>query len=124
MERKGWRRCSIPEQMNNQADKPAKSALLHAILGGDVISGDFPYELVNMKVSGKQVSGSPCQALEASWGYRAAQSLFSEKNIIRQEDFQLVWWDEVGAASALYPKMYQVWLTKHVSNFCRNNVQL
>jgi hypothetical protein len=104
--------------MNDQADKLAKSALLHAISGGDVISGDFPFDLVNVKVSGEQVSGSPCQALEESWGYRAAQSLFSEKSIIRQEDFHLVWWDEVGAASTLFPKMYQVWLTKHVSNFC------
>ena len=23
-----------------------------------------------------------------------------------------------------YPKMYRVWLTKHVSDFCGNNVQL
>ncbi len=58
--------------MNNQADKLAKSALLHAILGWVMISGVFPFELVNVKVSGKRVSGSPCQALEASWGYRAA----------------------------------------------------
>jgi hypothetical protein len=103
--------------MNNQADKLAKLALLHAILGGDVISGDFPFKLVNVKVSGEWVSGSPRQALEASWGYRTARSLFSEKNIIRQGDFHLVWWDEVGAASALYPKMFRVWLTTHVSNF-------
>jgi hypothetical protein len=78
-ERKGWRRYSISEQMNNQADKLAKSALLHTILGRDVISGGFPFELVNMKVSDERVSGSPCQALEASWGYRAARSLFSKK---------------------------------------------
>jgi hypothetical protein len=124
VESKGWRRCSIPEQMNDQADKLAKLALLQAISGGDMISGDFPFELVNVKVSGERVGGFPCQALEASWGYCAAQSLFSEKIIIRQEDFHLVWWDGVGAASALYPKMYRVWLTKHVSDFCRNNVQL
>jgi hypothetical protein len=124
VERKGWHRCSILEQMNDQADKQVKSAVLHPISGGDVISSNFPFELVNVKVSGKRVSGSPCQAMEASLGYRTARSLFSEINIIRQEDFHLVWWDEVGAASTLYPKMYQVWLTKHVSNFCGNNVQL
>jgi hypothetical protein len=36
----------------------------------------------------------------------------------------LVWWDGLGAAMTCYPKMYRVWLTKHVSDFCGNNVQL
>jgi hypothetical protein len=35
----------------------------------------------------------------------------------------LVWWDGLSAAMASYPKMYRVWLTKHVSKFCGNNVQ-
>jgi hypothetical protein len=36
----------------------------------------------------------------------------------------LVWWDGLGTAMSCYPKMYCVWLTKHVSDFCGNNVQL
>ncbi len=68
--------------MNNQADKLAKASLLHAILGGNVIKGDFLFELVKIKVSGKQVSGSPCQALESGWGCRPAQSFFSKKDKI------------------------------------------
>ena len=35
-----------------------------------------------------------------------------------------MWWDGLDRAMAGYPKSYRVWLTKHVSEFCGNNVQL
>jgi hypothetical protein len=94
MERKGWQWCSVPKCMNNQANKLAKTALLHAILGGNVIKGDFPFELVKIKVLGMSVSGSPCQALESGWGYHVAQSLFSDKkyNLKRRFSSGLVGW--------------------------------
>ena len=50
------------------------------------MKGDFPFKIVKLKLSGKGVSGSPRQALEADWGYRTAWSLFDSKNIIRQEN--------------------------------------
>ena len=70
------------------------------------MKGDFPFEIVKLKLSGKRVSGSPRQALEANWGYCAARSLFDPKNIIRQEDFHLVWWDGLHTTMSSYPKMY------------------
>jgi hypothetical protein len=36
----------------------------------------------------------------------------------------LIWWDGLGAAMARYPKMYKIWLTKHVSDCGGTNVQL
>ncbi len=51
------------------------------------------------------------------------QDLFHTKNIIMKEDFHLVWWDSLGATMSGYPKMYHVWLTKHVSEFCGSNAQ-
>jgi hypothetical protein len=110
--------------MNNQANTLAKKSLLHAISGGDILQGDFPFELVKIKVSGIRVSGFSRQALKMDWGYRAAQFLFSDKDIICKEDYHLVWWGGLGATMATYPKMYWVWLTKHVLDFCGNNVQL
>jgi hypothetical protein len=123
VERKGRRHSLLPERLNDQADELAKRALVHAIAGRHVMTGDFPFEVVKFKLSGQQVCGSPWQALEADWGCRAAQELFYEKDIIRREDFHLVWWEGLGAAMAWYPKMYRVWLTKHVSVFYGNNVQ-
>jgi hypothetical protein len=47
-----------------------------------------------------------------------------KKDIVCKEDFTLIWWDGLGAAMGCYPKIYPMWLTKHVSGFCGNNVQL
>jgi hypothetical protein len=117
VERKGWQHCSFPKPLNNQANKLAKQSLLHVILGGAVIKGDFPFKLVKIKVFVTRVSGSPRLALELNWGYSTMLTLFSNKQLVRREDFHLVWWDGLGAAMALYSKMYQVSLTKHVSDF-------
>ncbi len=124
VERKGWSNCTLPERLNHQADKLAKGSLLSAIDGGHTMEGDFPFEIVKLKLSGKRVSGSPWEALEADWVYWAAWALYESKNIIRQENFHLVWWDGFCSTMSSYPKMYRVWLTKHVSDFCGNNVQL
>ena len=43
---------------------------------------------------------------------------------IQTGDFNLVWWDGLSAAMTRYPKMHWVWLKKHVSDFCGNNVRL
>ncbi len=99
-------------------------SLLSALNGAPVMEGDFPFEPIRFKLSGQSVSGSPCLALELDWGYCIAKSLFNEKNIIRAGDFDLVWWDGMRRVMNGYPKMYRVWLTKHMSEFSRNNVQM
>ena len=123
VERKGRHRSTVHERLNDQADKLVKAALLFAISGENAYEGDYPFEMVSIKLTGQRVSGSPRQALQEHWGYNAAKELFGEKNIIRPEHFYLVWWDAVGAAMSSYPKMYRVWITKHISEFCGTNVQ-
>lgn len=124
VERKGWRNCSIPERLNHKADGLAKSALLTSLSGGSKKEGDFPFETIRVKLSGRRVYVPIRQALERDWGYRAGKELFDSKEITRQGDFHRIWWDGLNAAMGKYPKMYRVWITKHVSNFCGNNVQL
>ena len=124
VERKGWRCSTLAERLNHQADILAKDSLVSAIAGGSVMEGDFPFEPTRFKLSGIRVCTSPRQSLEKDWGYRTARTLYAEKDIIQIEDFHLVWWDGLDRAMAGYPKSYRVWLTKHVSEFCGNNVQL
>jgi hypothetical protein len=57
-------------------------------------------------------------------GVIAQNEHFLEKDIVCKEDFTLIWWEGLGTAIASYPKMYCVWLTKHVSGFCGNIIQL
>ena len=115
VERKGYSSCTLPEKLNDQTDKSAKQALVSALKGGHVVNGDFPFELVTLKLSGIKVCSSPRLAIESDWGYRSAQWLFDSKDIVKSEDFHLVWWTGLGLTTMKYPKMYRVWLTKHVS---------
>jgi hypothetical protein len=124
VERKGWCNSTLAERLNHQADILVKNSLVSAIAGGLLMEGDFPFEPTRFKLSGSRVCSSPQQSLEKDWGYRTARTLYAEKDIIQKEDFHLVWWDGLDRAMAGYPKSYRVWLTKHVSEFCGNNVQL
>jgi hypothetical protein len=90
VERKGRRCSTLPKHLNDQANKLAKKSLIHAIAGGHMMMGDFPFEAVKLKLMGKQVCRSPWRALESDWGYRAARTLFSEKDIVRKEDVTLI----------------------------------
>jgi hypothetical protein len=124
VKQKGWSNSTLAERLNQQSDILAKDSLVSAIAGGLLMEGDFPFEPTRFKLSGSRVCSSPRQSLEKDWGYQTAQSLYAKKDIIQKEDFHLVWWDGLNGAMAGYPKSYRVWLTKHVSEFCRNNVQL
>jgi hypothetical protein len=58
VERKGLQRSTLPKRLNDQANKLAKVALVLAIAGGPMMEGDFPFELVKLKLLGQRVRGS------------------------------------------------------------------
>ncbi len=58
-EQKGIRQCSLPEHLNEIADKLAKRALVNAIAGGGVIYGEFPLESIKINISGVRFRSSP-----------------------------------------------------------------
>ena len=53
VERKGRHWSTIPERLNDQADKLAKTALLLAISGGNAYEDKYPFEMVSIKLSGQ-----------------------------------------------------------------------
>ncbi len=55
VEWKGLQGSMLPKRLNNQANKLAKVTLLLAIAGGLVMEGDFPFEVVKLKLSGQRV---------------------------------------------------------------------
>ena len=124
VERKGWKNCDIYEKCNHIVDGLAKEGLVTSYGEDDYISSLFPFEEVWITLSGKKVTGSPRQAFEQHWGYSTARDFFHKERIIDKFDFHLVWWDGVARALYDYPKMFRVWLTKHVSEFCGTNLQL
>ncbi len=68
VESKGISNCTLPERLNDQADRLAKAALQLAISDGCVMRRDFPMEVVKFSLSGERVHGSPRLALESNWG--------------------------------------------------------
>jgi hypothetical protein len=70
----------------------------------------------NQQPSAKQGSGP----FPSRW---SSPTLYYAKDINWREDFYLVWWEGLGAPMSSYPKMYRVWLTKHVLNFGGNDMQ-
>ncbi len=124
VESRGWRLCILAKELNYYDDELAKRALLSAISGSHVITGDYPLEPIIVPLSGMRVTGLPQLALEKHWGYKITRDLHDEKQIIQESNFHLVWWEGIKTVMEDYPKMYQVWITKHVSEFCGTNIQM
>ena len=51
-------------------------------------------------------------------GEQSALQYFTKSNRISRENFQTVWWNGMENLMKSYPKMFQLWLTKHVSGGC------
>ncbi len=124
VESRGWHQCTLAKILNYYANKLAKLALQSAISGGNIISGNYPLEPISGLTSGMRVTRLPCLALEKNWGCKIAQDLYSNKQIVHETDSHLVWWEGTKAVMGDYPRMYQVWITEHVSEFCGTNLQM
>jgi hypothetical protein len=68
VERKGWGCSTLPKRLNDQANKLAKKSLIHAIAGEHVMMGNFPFEVVKLKLLGKRVCRPPRRVLEYDLG--------------------------------------------------------
>ena len=124
VERKGWAACDLTERLNDKADRLAKKALLAGYASDEYIHPDLPFEQVRIKTGGTKVTGSIQKAVDKHYGHKIAQQFYDAQHIISSPDFNLVWWDGVELALLEYPKMFRVWLTKHVSEFAGTNAQL
>jgi hypothetical protein len=122
VEWKGWNSCSLLECFNHQANILAKDALLVGLNGAPLMEGDFPLELVQIILSGKRICGSIRQALEADWGHCTAKALFDEKEYCENGGLLSSLVGLSSESNDWIPKNVSR-LTKHVSEFCGNNIQ-
>ena len=111
-------------QWNEMADLLARTRLIEAFHTGTYIEGNFPFEDIRVHCDEKKVTSSPSKAIHKFWSYRTARALFHSKRRINQEHFHLIFWNGVGRAMRSFPKMFRIWVTKHVSHFCGTNRQL
>ena len=75
-------------------------------------------------ISAKQVTKAPQANLNSYWSTMTARDLYHEKEMVHREVFDQIWRDIMEAVLHGFPKMFQVWWTKHVSHLCGTNRQL
>jgi hypothetical protein len=115
---------SPAQQVNCQADKLATAALMAMVEANKFISSIFPSEKVCIETAGEQVTGSPKNAITELWGEQVAQVLYDRQGVVSRENFPFAYWEGMESVLKLFPEMFQVWVTKHVSHFQGANQQL
>jgi hypothetical protein len=123
-DRIAWSLLTIEQQLNVIADLLAKDCLVQALRKGTFISSFFPFESLRVIVDGRKCTSSVTQAIYKSWGREEARGLLAKRNIVSPLNFDLIYWDGVGEAMSVYPQMFKIYITKHVSHFQGTNRQL
>ena len=119
-----WGQCTLKEKINIKVDKLAKAALIAAIAENEYVDSGFPGEHITISTDGRKVTGSLKKTFERYWGAKQAHVLYHEESILSGYDFNLIWWDGVGAVMHRYPKMFRNWVTKQVSGSGGTNHEL
>jgi hypothetical protein len=112
---------SPAQRVNYQADKLATAALMATIEANEFISSIFPTEIVCVEIAGEWVTGSPKNAITDFWGEQVAQVLYDRRGVVRKENFPFVYWEGMASVLKLFPEMFRVWVTTHVSHFQGTN---
>jgi hypothetical protein len=115
---------SVPQKLNVLADSLAKHALVSAHNTQSYSKPEYPGETVRIRLDGCKVTSSVKSALYSSWGSRIARKFLDKRNLVRESAFHLIHWDNLSKTMDSLPKMFQVWVTKHVSGFCGTHEHL
>lgn len=113
------------EMANNRADSLCKTALIDGLLHRDFISSDFPFEPIRIRAGNSKLTGPLRPFLRAHHGKRIARQVFGfgkrGKKLLKEEDFDLVYWDVIPRALKEFPDTFRDWLSKHVTGCCGVN---
>jgi hypothetical protein len=115
---------SPAQRVNCWADKLATAALIVAVEANEFISSIFLLEKVCIEIAGEWVTGSPKNAITELWGEQVVQVLYDRRGVVSKEDFSFVYWEGMERVMTLFPEMFCIWVTKHVSHFQGTNQQL
>jgi hypothetical protein len=117
-------KMSQAQQVNCRADKLATVALMVAVEANKFISSIFLLEKVCVEIARERVTGSPKNAIIELWGEQVAQVQYDRWGVVSKEYFPFVYWEGMESVLKLFPEMFRVWVTKHISHFQGTNRQL
>jgi hypothetical protein len=87
----------------------------------EFISSIFTLEKVCVEIAGEWVTGSPKNAITEFWGEQVTQVLYDRRGVVTKANFPFVYWEGLEGVLKLFPEMFCVWVTKHVSHFQGTN---
>jgi hypothetical protein len=93
------------------------AALITAVEANEFISSIFKLEKVCIEIAGEWVMGNPQNAITELWGEQVAQVLYDRWGVVSKENIPFVYWEGMERVMKLFPEMFRVWVTKHVSHF-------
>jgi hypothetical protein len=108
---------SPAQRLNCRADKLATAALMATVESNEFISSIFLLEKVCTEIAGERVTGSPKNAITELWGEQVVQVLYDRRGVVSKENFPFVYWEGMERVLKLFPEMFRVWVTKHISLF-------
>jgi hypothetical protein len=114
-------KMSQAQRVYCRADKLATAALIAAVEGNEFISSIFPSEKICVKIARERITGSPKNAITELWGEQVVQALYDRQGVVSKENFPFVYWEGMKHVLKLFPEMFHVWVTKHVSHFQGTN---
>lgn len=108
---------TIVQQLNVRCDQMAKSYLLRAIRNNTFIQPHFPGEDISLSINSAKVRSSTRKAIYSHWGKQVAQDLFSRRDKVPRSSFGLICWEIIPKVMQGFPKTFQDWITRHISDF-------
>jgi hypothetical protein len=108
---------SLPQQLNVRCNKLAKIKLIDAIAEGSYIDPVFPFEDITVTINNTKIRSSVKAAIYKHWGASEAKILFSRRDKVLRSAFYNIYWDCMGKVMTEFPKTFQGWVTRHISDF-------
>jgi hypothetical protein len=102
----------------------SSSSAHSAVEANEFVLSIFPLKKICVEIAGERVTGSPKKAITELWGEQVAQALYDRGGVVSKENFPFVYWESMEHVMKLFPEMFCVWVTKHVSHFQGTNQHL
>jgi hypothetical protein len=116
---------ALPAQVNTLCDSLAKDYLDFAIKAGRKSPIAFPHESAVVLVDDEKCTGDPGPPIRNAISHRAMRAtLVGRKDYVSYQSFDDTDWNALEGATASFPDLYAMWMTKQASRFCGTNQQL
>lgn len=117
---------SLVQQLNVRCDEMACKHLLRSIRLGTFMDPVFSDEDITLLIESTKVRSSVRKEIYKHWVKLTARNLFRRRDKVIPTTFDLIHWDVMPKVMKEFPKTFQDWITRHISDFngCNKDISL